>query len=442
MQRAGITLFLSAVFAALCVPAAPATAATVEDIRLWSENGKTRVVLDLSAPADHTLFTLPRPDRVVVDVRDSRLGDRLARLPSGSGYVRGIRAAPRDGNDIRIVLDLERAVRPHSFSAGPYGRYGDRLVIDLAEPGVPEAVKTVRPRPDAEPRDLVIAVDPGHGGRDPGAIGQGRTREKDVVLAIGRKLAARIDAEPGMRAVLVRKDDRLVPLRERMEYARRHRADLFVSVHADAVRDKRARGSSVWVLSLKGASDEASRRLAEQNNTHLIGGVELSDKDEDLASVLLDLSQNASLGASMEVGKSVIDELAKVGRVHKRTVQQAGFAVLKSPDVPSILVETAFISNPSEERKLKDRNHQDRLANAILAGIRNYFYANPPPDSWVARAVRQGREPQVKHVIARGDTLSEIAMRYDVSVSSIRAVNNIAGDRIRIGQVLRIPSDG
>jgi N-acetylmuramoyl-L-alanine amidase len=196
------------------------------------------------------------------------------------------------------------------------------------------------------------------------------------------------------------------------------------------------------VLSLKGASDEAARRLAKQNNTHLIGGVELSDKDEDLASVLLDLSQNASLGASMEVGKSVIDELANVGRVHKRTVQQAGFAVLKSPDVPSILVETAFISNPSEERKLRDRNHQDRLANAILAGIRNYFYANPPPDSWVARAVRQGREPQVKHVIARGDTLSEIAMRYNVSVSSIRAVNNIAGDRIRTGQVLRIPSDG
>jgi len=441
MQRAGITLFWSAVFAALCLLAAPASAATVEDIRLWSEDGKTRVVLDLSTPADHSLFTLPQPDRVVIDVRDSRLGERLARLPAGSGHVRGIRAAPRDGNDVRIVLDLERAVRPHSFSAGPYGRYGDRLVIDLAEPGVPQPVKTVRPRPDAEPRDLVIAVDPGHGGRDPGAIGQGRTREKDVVLAIGRKLAARIDAEPGMRAVLVRKDDRLIPLRERMQYARRHRADLFVSVHADAVRDKRARGSSVWVLSLKGVSDEAAR-LVEQNNTHLIGGVELSDKDQDLASVLLDLSQNASLGASMEVGKSVIDELAKVGTVHKRTVQQAGFAVLKSPDVPSILVETAFISNPSEERKLRDRNHQDRLANAILAGIRNYFYANPPPDSWVAHAVRQGREPQVKHVITRGDTLSEIAMRYNVSISSIRAVNKIPGDRIRIGQVLRIPSDG
>jgi N-acetylmuramoyl-L-alanine amidase len=430
------------VFALLCLSAVSAAAATVEDIRLWSEDGKTRVVLDLSASADHTLFTLPRPDRVVVDVRDSRLGDRLATLPSGTGYVRAIRAARRDGNDLRIVLDLERPVRPHSFRAGPHGRYGDRLVIDLAEPGVPQAVKTMRQRPDAQPRDLVIAVDPGHGGRDPGAVGQGRTLEKDVVLAIGRKLAARIDAEPGMRAVLVREDDRLIPLRERMEHARRHRADLFVSIHADAVRDKRARGSSVWVLSSKGASDEAARRLVKQNNTYLIGGVALSDKEDDLAWVLMDLSQNASLGASMEVGKNVIDELAKVGTVHKRTVQQAAFAVLKSPDVPSILVETAFISNPSEERKLRDRDHQDRLASAILAGIRNYFYANPPPDSWVARAVREGREPEVKHVITRGDTLSEIAMRYNVSVSSIRAVNNIAGDSIRIGQVLRIPTDG
>lgn len=442
MQRAGIPFFLSVICAALCLLAVPASSATVEDIRLWSEDGKTRVVLDLSAPAEHTLFTLPRPDRVVVDVSNSRLAERLATLPQGTGYVRGIRAARRDGDDLRIVLDLERSVRPRSFSAGPYGRYGDRLVIDLAEPGIPEPVKTVRPRPDAKPRDLVIAVDPGHGGRDPGAIGQGRTREKDVVLAIGRRLAARIDAEPGMRAVLVRKDDRLIPLRERMQYARRNRADLFVSIHADAVRDKRARGSSVWVLSLEGASDEAAHLLAEQNNTHLIGGVALSGRDDDIAEVLLDLSQNASLGASMEVGKKVIDELAGLGTVHKRTVQQAGFAVLKSPDVPSILVETAFISNPSEERKLKDRDHQDRLAAAILSGIRNYFYANPPPDSWVAQAVRDGREPEVKHVISRGDTLSEIATRYNVSISSIRAVNNLAGDRIRIGQVLRIPSDG
>ncbi len=442
MRRAGIPTLWSAVIATLWLLSLPAHSAVVEDIRLSSEDGKTRVVLDLSTPADHTLFTLPRPDRVVVDVRDSRLAERLVSLPSGDGVVRAIRAGRRGGGDLRIVLDLDRAVRPRSFSAGPSGRYGDRLVIDLAEPGVPKPVKTVRREAAAAPRDLVIAVDPGHGGRDPGAIGKGRTREKDVVLAIARKLAAKIDAEPGMRAVLVRHDDSLVPLRERMEYARRNRADLFVSIHADAVRDGRARGSSVWVLSMKGANDEHARRLAAQNNTHLIGGVVLPDEDKTLASVLLDLSQNASLGASMDVGKHVIDELAKVGTVHKRTVQQAGFAVLKSPDVPSILVETAFISNPHEERKLRDKDHQYRLANAILAGIRSYFYANPPPDSWVAQSVRQGHEPEVRHVISRGDTLSEIATRYNVSVSSIRAVNNIAGDRIRIGQVLRIPSDG
>jgi N-acetylmuramoyl-L-alanine amidase len=442
MQRAGIPIIWSAVFAALWLLAVPARAAVVEDIRLWAEDGKTRVVLDLSAPADHTLFTLPRPDRVVVDVRGSRLAERLISLPAGDGHVRAIRVGRRGGDDLRIVLDLDRAVRPHSFSAGPKGRYGDRLVIDLAEPGVPQAVKTVRREAAAPPRDLVIAIDPGHGGRDPGAIGKGRTREKDVVLAIARRLAAKIDAEPGMRAVLVRRDDSLIPLRERMESARRNRADLFVSIHADAVRDARARGSSVWVLSMKGANDEHARRLAAQNNTHLIGGVVLPDEDKTLASVLLDLSQNASLGASLEVGQHVIRELAKVGTVHKRTVQQAGFAVLKSPDVPSILVETAFISNPNEERKLRDADHQYRLAQAILAGIRGYFYANPPPESWIAQAVRERREPEVRHVISRGDTLSEIASRYNVSVSSIRAVNDIAGDRIRIGQVLRIPSDG
>ncbi len=445
MRGAGISesgrAGLWAVAIGVMVAAAPAAGSTVENIRLWAEEGKTRVVLDLSAPADHTLFTLRQPNRVVVDVKNSTLGSRLATLPPGSGHVRSIRAARRGQSDLRIVLDLNQSVRPRSFSAGPYDRYGDRLVIDLAAPDGFEPVKTVR-MAETRPRELVIAVDPGHGGRDPGAIGQGRTREKDVVLAIARKLAARIDEEPGMRAVLVRDGDTLIGLRERMETARRHRADLFVSIHADAVHDKRARGSSVYVLSLKGASDEAARRLAEQNNADLIGGVVLSDKDEVLASVLLDLSQNASLGASMEVGRNVIDELARVGRVHKRSVQHAGFAVLKSPDVPSILVETAFISNPEEERKLRNGAHQDQLAAAILSGIRRYFYANPPPDSLIAQSVRDGRELQVRHVIARGDTLSEIANRYNVSLSALRSVNNLHGDRIRIGQVLRIPAGG
>ena len=228
--------------------------------------------------------------------------------------------------------------------------------------------------------------------------------------------------------------------RERTEIARRNKADLFVSIHADAIDDRRAKGASVYVLSLKGASDEAAKRLAERENAAgLIGGVSLSDKDPVLASVLLDLSQNAALSASLDVGSKVIREMGKVGTVHRRKVQQAGLLVLKSPDVPSILVETNFISNPGEEKKLRSKAHQKKLASAILAGIRGYFYVNPPPDTQIAMDLKRTPTRQVSHVIRRGDTLSEIAERYNVSLATIRSANKLANDRIRVGQTLRIP---
>ena len=243
-----------------------------------------------------------------------------------------------------------------------------------------------------------------------------------------------------MRAVLVRSGDYYVDHRRRMEIARKNKADLFISVHADAVDDRRANGASVYALSLKGASDEAARQLAERENASVrVGGVSLGDKDEVLASVLLDLSQSAALSASLDVGAKVIAELAGIGKVHRRTVQQAGFLVLKSPDMPSILVETAYISNPNEEKKLRDRKHQGRLADAILAGVRTYFYTNPPPDTRIAMEVRRQPARQVRHVIASGDTLSEIAERYNVSTSAIRAANKLSNDRIRVGQTLSIP---
>jgi N-acetylmuramoyl-L-alanine amidase len=282
-------------------------------------------------------------------------------------------------------------------------------------------------------RDIVIAIDPGHGGHDPGAVGKGRTREKDVALQISRTLAARINAEAGMKAVLVRDGDYYVDHRKRTAIARLNKADLFISMHADAVDDRRANGASVYALSLKGASDEAARQLAERENASVrVGGVSLEDKDEVLASVLLDLSQNAALSASLDVGSKVIRELARLGKVHRRTVQQAGFLVLKSPDMPSILVEMAYISNPTEERKLRDRNHQSRLADAILTN-------NPPPDTRIAMEMRRTPVKQVRHVIARGDTLSEIAERYNVSPAAIRAANKLATDKIRVGQTLSIP---
>jgi N-acetylmuramoyl-L-alanine amidase len=410
---------------------------TVENVRIWSENNKTRVVLDLSRSVEHNIFTLRGPDRLVIDLKDSRLAVSLRSMPQGAGAVRSIRSAVRSNGQLRVVLDLNTAVRSRSFTAGPNASYGDRLVIDLQQAGSPATVK--RASEAYQPgRDIVIAIDAGHGGKDPGAVGKKRTREKDVALQISRELAKRINSEPGMKAVLVRNSDIYIDHRARTAIARRNKADLFVSIHADAVDDRRAAGASVYALSLKGASDEAAKQLAERENAS-VGGVSLEDKDDVLASVLIDLSQNASLSASLDVGDKVIKEMKKVARMHRKSVQQAGLLVLKSPDMPSILVETAFISNPSEEKKLRDKGYQGRLANSILAGIRNYYYMNPPPDTQIALNLRREPASQVRHVVARGDTVSEIAERYNVSTAAIRNANKLSNDRIRVGQTLSIP---
>ncbi len=421
----------------LLLPLVAAAGTTVENIRIWDENDKTRVVLDLSQSVSHKIFTLRGPDRLVIDLKDGRLAKSLTQLPAGTGAVTSMRSAIRADGQLRVVLDLSPGVRSRSFTTGPNAKYGDRLVIDLQHSGTLATVK--RASEEYRPgRDIVVAIDPGHGGHDPGAIGKRRTREKDVALSISRELARRINAETGMKAVLVRNSDIYVDHRERTGMARRHKADLFVSIHADAVSDRRANGASVYALSLKGASDEAAKQLAERENAS-VGGVSLDDKDDVLASVLIDLSQNASLSASLDVGSKVIREMNKVAKMHRKTVQQAGLLVLKSPDMPSILVETAFISNPSEEARLRDKGHQGRLASAILAGIRNYFHTNPPPDTLIAANLRREPARQVRHVITRGDTLSEIAERYNVSKAAIRAANKLSTDNIRIGQTLSIP---
>jgi N-acetylmuramoyl-L-alanine amidase len=428
-----------AFFLSLCLLASGAAYAdtTLENMRIWAENDKTRVVLDLSESVPHNIFTLRSPNRLVIDLKRGRLAKTLTRLPAGTGAVQSIRSAIRANGQLRVVLDLGEGVRSRSFTTGPNEKYGDRLVIDLQRSGSLTPVK--RASEEYRPgRDIVIAIDPGHGGHDPGAIGKLRTREKDVALSISREIARRINAEQGMKAVLVRNSDTYIDHRARTGIARRHKADLFVSVHADAVRDRRASGASVYALSLKGASDEAAKQLAERENAS-VGGVSLEDKDDVLASVLIDLSQNASLSASLDVGSHVIREMSKVAKMHRKTVQQAGLLVLKSPDMPSILVETAFISNPTEEKKLRDKAHQGRLANAILAGIRNYFYTNPPPDTRIAAELRREPVRQVRHVITPGDTLSEIAARYNVSTAAIRAANKLSNDRIRTGQTLQIP---
>jgi N-acetylmuramoyl-L-alanine amidase len=381
------------------VLAVSARAVEVRAVRLWAGPDSTRVVLDLSGSAQHSLILMKNPDRVVLDVAGAHLA-AAARTPPAAGAVKQVRMATRPTGELRIVLDLAHSIRAKSFLSRPNDHYGYRLVIDLGGAVAADTpVKVEHARPDA--RDLVIAIDAGHGGDDPGAIGKNGTCEKDVVLAIARSLALKVGAEPGMRAVLTRDGDYFVPLRDRMRRARAQQADLFVSIHADAIRDRSVDGSSVYILSQRGASDEASRWLAERENaSDLIGGVSLDDKSDVLASVLLDLSQSASLNASQVAAGYVLHHLNQVGEIRKPQVQQARFMVLKSPDIPSMLVETAYISNPQEEQRLRTAAQQAKLAGAIHQGLRAYFYSDPPAGSRIAQIVGASAPASAQPVLA------------------------------------------
>lgn len=422
-----------------------ASATQINAVRMWTGPDGTRVVFDLDRRVLHKVFVLREPDRIVVDLQDTRFTTPLSDLDYSKSLVKGIRSAKRNANDLRVVFDVSAAVNPKSFILNPTQQYGYRLVLDL-EPRVAVEVAdqvSIQSRlNNNNVRDVVIAVDAGHGGEDPGAVGRRGTQEKAVVLAIAKKLAQLINREPGMKAVLIRSGDYYVSLRERIRKARRYKADLFVSVHADAFRNRKAKGASVYALSKKGASSEAARWLAARENAaDLIGGVSLDDKDGLLASVLLDLSQNATIAASMDIGDDVLGELGRIGHLHKDKVEHAGFVVLKSPDIPSILVETGFISNRQEENLLRSNRHQQRLAQAMLRGIRSYFRNTPLPGTLFAQ-----KSPDVnrvagvrEHVVARGDTLISIARRYQVSPHRLRTANGINGDAIQAGHTLVIP---
>ena len=388
---------LSLLALAFCLGAPAARAVDVKGVRMWASPEGTRVVLELSGGAPHSLSLLHNPERVVLNVSGAKLA-RGAHAPAGGGAVRHARLAQGKG-EVRLVMDLNRPIQAKSFLSRPNKRYGYRLVLDLgpAVAAAGEADKPVRAaHQPAGARDLIIAVDAGHGGEDPGAIGKNGTREKDVVLAIARELAAKIAAEPGMRSVLTRGGDYFVPLRDRMRRARAQQADLFVSVHADSIVDRSIDGSSVYILSQHGASSEAARWLADRENaSDLIGGVSLDDKGDVLASVLLDLSQSAAMNASQVAAERVLHELSQAGEIRKAQVQQAGFMVLKSPDIPSMLVETAYISNPQEEQRLRTPTHQAKLAEAIRRGVHDYFYANPPLGTRVAELAGGASRPVV-----------------------------------------------
>jgi N-acetylmuramoyl-L-alanine amidase len=416
---------------------AASMAADVSGFRVWTDPEKTRAVLDLSDGTEYQVFTLESPHRVVIDLHGSNLNGSLDFESEYAGVITNVRHGQPKKGTLRVVLDLQQDAKLRSFLLQPTGQYGHRLVIDLYS-GDKDQQRVPRQMSDIQQpnRDVIVAIDAGHGGEDPGAIGKGRAREKDVVLAIARKLKEAIDDRPGMRGVLIRDGDYYIPHRARFERARQHRADLFVSVHADAFKSPRVSGGSVFVLSQRGASSEFARRTAaNENNSDLVGGVTLSDKDEMLASVLLDLSQSATMEASTSVAQYIFHSMDDVGNMHKNHVESANFLVLKSPDVPSVLVETAFISNPDEEKKLRDPGHQARLASAIANGIQDYFYYSPPPGTWIAANRRQ-----MKHVVERGDTLGEIASRYRVSLNRLRTANDIKGDVIHVGATLVIPT--
>jgi len=433
-------------FVFLLVAALPAWAGYVTGVRIQENPDHVRLILDLSRPVEHKVFTMSQPDRVVVDLEQIRLKADLAALKRGDSGILNIRSGQQGSDGLRVVFDLKDKVTPRSFVLGPEGKAGHRLVIDLfPAAGHAMAKRTVEKiEAPAALRDIVVMIDPGHGGQDPGAIGPGGVREKDVVMNISRQIADLLNAREGYTVRMTRSDDRFIPLRKRTELARQHNADLLISVHADAYSNPAASGASVYALSKTGATSEAAKWLADrENKSDLIGGlgggVNLEDKDEVLAGVLLDLSMTASMNASVDVGARILGALRNVNRLHKRRVEKAGFVVLKSPDIPSILVETGFISNPDEALKLGDTGHQRKLANAVAAGVTEYFSVTPPPGTLIAARQNAGKA-LMTYKASRGDTLSSIALRNNISVMELMKANGLTRETLQVGQVLVIPT--
>ncbi|MGB5956029.1 N-acetylmuramoyl-L-alanine amidase [Pseudomonas sp.] len=444
----------------------------VKSMRLWRAPDNTRLVFDLSGPVQHSVFTLSAPDRLVIDINGATLAAPL-NVATSNTPISSVRSAQRTPTDLRVVVDLKKSVTPKSFTLAPNAQYGNRLVVDLYDQEA-DAIAATAPTPAPAPvqtpattpavpvtpaqpaiklppvpngkRDIVVAIDAGHGGEDPGASGSRGQHEKDIVLQIAKELQRQINREKGFRAELTRTGDYFIPLRKRTEIARKKGADLFISIHADAAPSRAAFGASVFALSDRGATSETARWLADtENRSDLIGGagnVSLDDKDRMLAGVLLDLSMTATLSSSLNVGQKVLGNMGRITSLHKQRVEQAGFMVLKSPDIPSILVETGFISNNNEAAKLATASHQQALARSIHTGVRQYFQQNPPPGTYIAWLRDTGKiaaGPR-EHTVRPGETLAMLAVRYQVSVASLRSTNSLKTDELKVGQRLDIPA--
>lgn len=444
----------------------------VKSMRLWRAPDNTRLVFDLSGPVQHSVFTLSAPDRLVIDINGATLAAPL-NVATSNTPISSVRSAQRTPTDLRVVVDLKKSVTPKSFTLAPNAQYGNRLVVDLYDQEA-DAIAASTPPPAQAPvqtpattpavpvtptqpaiklppvpsgkRDIVVAIDAGHGGEDPGASGSRGQHEKDIVLQIAKELQRQINSEKGFRAELTRTGDYFIPLRKRTEIARKKGADLFISIHADAAPSRAAFGASVFALSDRGATSETARWLADtENRSDLIGGagnVSLDDKDRMLAGVLLDLSMTATLSSSLNVGQKVLGNMGRVTSLHKQRVEQAGFMVLKSPDIPSILVETGFISNNNEAAKLASSSHQQALARSIRTGVHQYFQQNPPPGTYIAWLRDTGKiaaGPR-EHTVRPGETLAMLAVRYQVSVASLRSINSLKTDELKVGQRLDVPA--
>ena len=421
--------------------------------RVW------QLTLFLSGPVKYNAFSLDRPNRFVLDLKNTRLMRRVSPVLTLGSPVRNIRIGHHSDHALRLVFDLGQPLQGSVKLLRLQKKKGYRLIVSLKGRKMkvlafswPSSLKfrrkkklktIITPQWNKRPRNIIVVVDPGHGGSDPGATGLGGTHEKTVVLAISKAIARAMNRQPGFKALLTRNADYYIGLRQRLSIARRDKADMFVAIHADAFKRRNAYAASVYALSQRGATSEAARWLAiRENKSELMGGVNLSDKGHLLKSVLINLSQTATIRMSLGIGRDILHTLKKLTPLHHDTVEQAAFVVLKSPDIPSLLIETGFISNPYEERKLTSSRYQQRLARAITRGIRDYFMHRPPRGTWLAYWKKNPPRGERRYIVRRGNTLSGLSYRFHANLERIRRLNGIEGHDIRVGQVLLIPNRG
>ena len=416
---------------------------TIEGLRIWPSPNSTRLVFDLTETPKYTYFTLKNPLRIVIDIEDTPKKFDFSNIINNSKLIKKVRySTAKNNQSVRIVIELNKKLEKNIFSLPPTAPYGDRLVVDLNDPEPePATQQIVLNSLSTTDRDIVIVIDAGHGGEDPGSIGRAGSYEKNITLGIAKRLETLIIKEQGMKPVMTRTGDYYISPNQRPQIARKHKADMFVSIHADAFITPKPNGASVWVLSMKRANTELGRWMERtERHSELLGGaaeiIQDTASERYLAQALLDMSMDHSLTTSYDVSRDMIKHLSKVTKLHKKTPQAASLAVLTSPDIPSILVETGFISNPKEEKNLNWSRYRQKLAQSIFDALKQHFKGSPPDGSLWAKWKQENRT----HKVRSGESLSLLAQRYNVLISTLKKANNLNTDVVRIGQVLTIPS--